>query len=70
MVDMLCSEPCVWGVLCAGLINSLRGFWVWRMGIAGGERRAKEGVQGLGSMRSELGVGGLGPGSMIWDKDG
>lgn len=70
MVDMLCSEPCVWGVLCAGLINSLRGFGVWKMGIEGQERRAKEGIQGRGSMRSELGVGGFGPGSMIWDKDG
>lgn len=32
-------------------------------GLQVGERRVKKGVQGLGSMRPELGVGGLGRGA-------
>lgn len=46
MVDVLCREPRVWDVLCAGLINSLQGFWAWRMGHAGGGERSEGGSSG------------------------
>lgn len=52
MVDVLCGEPCVWGVLCAGL-SSLQGVEVWRRGMQVVKRRVKEGAQGLDPMRPD-----------------
>lgn len=65
VVDVLCSEPCMWGVLCSGLINSLRVLGLEDRECRWGKKRLKEGVQGHGSVRSELGMGRLGHGVMI-----
>lgn len=66
MVDVLCGEPCVCGVGCA-LESSIHceGFGAGGQGVQVRERRVQEGVQGLGSVKSELGVGGLGRGGYM-----
>lgn len=65
MVDVSAAGPmCVCGGVCSAPDSSIHGKSLGSRGgaLPVGERRVKNGVQGLSSMRPELGVGGLGHG--------